>query len=358
MTLTIGIDLGATYSRVAVWHDNRVEVIPNNNASRATPSIVAFAGTRQLIGDSALSQINANPSNTITNAKRQLATNALLHAEFNDNIHTFAAHDVTAAILRALREAAEAYLGACARDAVITVPACFSRAQCRDTQKAAQIAGLNVLQIIRDPVATAMALGHDAYGGQTVMLVDMGGGSLDASVLKFNSTNSSFNVLATAGNSHLGGIDFDNLLLAHILATATTNPLPPSHAIHRLRIACERAKRTLSTATIATVEIDNSSVVHVTRSVFEDLCATLFDQVLDTVKKTLAIAGLHRNKINSVVLVGGSTRIPKLRQMVAGYFGNKPLCTPSDCHDETVVIGAATHAASLSTATTTNSTAI
>ncbi|KAJ2333251.1 Hsp70 chaperone [Coemansia sp. RSA 2681] len=353
MNKAIGIDLGTSYSRVAVWQDSRVEVLPNNHGNRATPSCVAFASSRRLIGDSALRQIEANPENTITNAKRLLGYSQLLRAEYKDEVQTLAAKDIAAALLSELRETAEAYLGTCAKDVVISVPACFTAAQCHATVAAAQLAGLNVLQLINDPTATAFALGHDARHGQTVLVLDMGGGTLDVSLLKFASTGLSFELLATAGSSQLGGMDFDSCLLAHLLPKVTKDVAASPHAIQRLRTACERAKRTLSTATIATIEIDDivenaSFSAQVTRSAFEELCTTLFAQVLEHVEAALANAGIPRSTVDRVVLLGGSTRIPKLRQVVAGYFGNKPLSTPSDNLDETVVVGAATQAAYLS----------
>ncbi|KAJ2741493.1 hypothetical protein GGI20_005151 [Coemansia sp. BCRC 34301] len=360
MNRAIGIDLGTTYSRVAVWHDDRVEVITNSHGSRATPSCVAFASTRRLVGDSALNQIEANPENTITNAKRLLGSSRqLLRAEYEDGIHSLAAKDICAALMSKLRETAEAYLGSCAKDVVISVPACFTRTQCRATLAAAQLVGLNVLQLIKDPIAAVYALDQDAYRGQTVLLLDLGGGTLDVSLLQFASAGSLFEILATAGNPRLGGIDFDNRLLAHLLHLTSTDFAANPRAIQRLRTACERAKRTLSTATIATVEIDNiventNFAARVTRPMFEELCATLFDKVLEPVKAALAKAGIPRSKVDSVVLVGGSTRIPKLRQVIAGYFGNKPLSIPSNCLDEAVVIGAATQAAFLSSSVSDN----
>ncbi|KAJ2036073.1 hypothetical protein H4S03_003882 [Coemansia sp. S3946] len=376
MSKVIGIDLGTTYSRVAVWHDNRVEVIPNNHGNRFTPSCVAFTSSRRLVGDSALSQIEANPENTIINVKRLLGRQLTdpfvqrdtlmvpfkvtgkmrprVEVDYKDMAHTLAPEDIAAALLSELRETAEAYLGTCAKDVVISVPACFTRAQCHATLAAAQLAGLNVLQLINDSTATAYSLDQDA-NNQTVLVLDLGGGTLDVSLLKLGSAGA-FEVLATAGNSHLGGINFDDCLLAYLLAQfhsqhhkdISTNV----RAIQRLRIACERAKRALSTATVATIEIDaivdgTNFTTQITRHKFEDLCASLFGKVLDQVKTVLSASGIPRNKVDKVLLVGGSTRIPKLRQIVAGYFGNKPLCTPDNL-DETVVVGAAIQAAFLS----------
>ncbi|KAJ2810536.1 Hsp70 chaperone [Coemansia furcata] len=376
MSKVIGIDLGTTYSRVAVWHDNRVEVIPNNHGNRFTPSCVAFAGAHQMIGDSALSQLEANPENSIINAKRLLGrqlTDPLvqrdtrmvpfqvvgkgrprIRVEYKDVLQTFMPDDITAALLSDLRESAEAYLGTCAKDVVISVPACFTPAQCHATLAAAQLAGLNVLQLISDATATGYCLDQDA-SNQTALIIDLGGGTLDVSLLQFGSAGS-FEVLATAGNSHLGGIDFDDRLFTHLLALFHSQHdvdiSANTRAIQRLRVACERAKRSLSTATVATIEIDaivdnTNFTAQITRQQLEELCVSLFDQVLKQVKAMLRTSGIPRNKVDKVVLVGGSTRIPKLRQIVAGFFGNTPLSTPDNL-DETVVVGAAVQAAYLS----------
>ncbi|KAJ2735654.1 Hsp70 chaperone [Coemansia sp. BCRC 34962] len=376
MSKVIGIDLGTTYSRVAVWHDSCVEVIPNSHGNRFTPSCVAYASTRQLVGDSALSQIEANPANTIINVKRLLGrspedplvqSDALkvpfkvtgkqhprIRVEYKDLSQTLAPEAVSAALLTELRETAEAYLGTCAKDVVISVPGCFTHAQCHATLAAAQIAGLNVLQLISDSTATAYSLDQDT-NHQTALILDLGGGTLDVSLLRLGPAGS-FEVLATAGNSHMGGIDFDDCLLAHLLAQfhaeSSEDISTNTQAIQRLRIACERAKRTLSTATVATIDIDaivNSInfTAQITRHKFEELCSDLFTQVLEHVKAVVRASGMPRNKVDRIHLVGGSTRIPKLRQVVAGYFGNRPLSTP-DNSEETVVIGAAIQAAYLS----------
>ncbi|KAJ2362818.1 Hsp70 chaperone, partial [Coemansia sp. RSA 2611] len=372
MSKVIGIDLGTTYSRVAVWHDSQVEVIPNSHSNRYTPSCVAYASTRQLVGDPALSQLEANPTNTITNVKRLLGRTLAdpqtqrdslklpfaligtvrprIKVEYNDLSLTLAPEAVSAALLRDLRETAEAYLATCAKDVVISVPACFTPAQCHATLAAAHIAGLNVLQLISDSTATAFSL-DQAASNQTALILDLGGGTLDVSLLRFGPV-ASFEVLATAGDSHLGGIDFDNCLLAHLIAQNSKDISQNTQAIQRLRIACERAKRTLSTATVATIEIDaianNSNFnAQITRHKFEELCADLFAQIMDHVKAVVRASGIHRSKVDRIYVVGGSSHIPKLRQVVAGYFGNRPLST-LDNPEETVAIGAAIQAAYLS----------
>lgn len=376
----IGIDLGTTYSCVGVWQHGNVEIIANDQGNRTTPSYVAFTDTERLIGDAAKNQVALNPSNTVFDAKRLIGRKfddakiqqdlkhwpfkvisdcgkPKIQIEFKGETKRFAPEEISSMVLIKMRETAEAYLGTAIRDAVITVPAYFNDSQRQATKDAGAIAGLNVLRIINEPTAAALAYGLDKNlkGERNVLIFDLGGGTFDVSILTIDE-GSLFEVKATAGDTHLGGEDFDNRLVNHLAEEfkrkykrdITSNP----RALRRLRTAAERAKRTLSSSTEATIEIDAlyegiDFYTRVSRARFEELNADLFRGTLEPVEKALKDAKLDKSSIHDVVLVGGSTRIPKIQSMLQNFFCGKKL-NLSINPDEAVAYGAAIQAAILS----------
>ncbi|CAJ1962047.1 unnamed protein product [Sphenostylis stenocarpa] len=381
----IGIDLGTTYSCVAVWQHNRVEVIPNDQGNRTTPSYVAFTDTQRLLGDAAMNQRCMNPHNTVFDAKRLIGRRfseqsvqqdmklwpfkvvpgirdkPMIAVTYKDEEKHLAAEEISSMVLFKMKEVAEAYLGHAVSDAVITVPAYFSNAQRQATKDAGQIAGLNVLRIINEPTAAAIAYGLDKKewreGEQNVLVFDLGGGTFDVSLVTID--GGMFKVKATVGDTHLGGVDFDNKLVNHLVGffkrrykkDIAENP----KALGRLRSACEKAKRILSSSSQTTIELDSlfggvDLHIIVTRALFEELNKDLFMKCMETVEKCLVEARVEKSQVHEFVLVGGSTRIPKVQQLLKDVFSlngkGRELCKSIN-PDEAVAYGAAVQAAIL-----------
>jgi len=379
MASAIGIDLGTTYSCVGVWKDDRVEIIANDQGNRTTPSYVAFTDTERLIGDAAKNQVAMNPSNTVFDAKRLIGRKysdpvvqsdmkhwpfkviskegdkPFIQVEYKGEIKDFAPEEISSMVLTKMKETAEAFMGKKVTDAVITVPAYFNDSQRQATKDAGKICGLNVLRIINEPTAAALAYGLDkkTKGEQNILIFDLGGGTFDVSLLTID--EGIFEVKATAGDTHLGGEDFDNRMVNHFVAEFKRKYKHDisgnQRALRRLRTACERAKRTLSSQAQASIEIDSlyegiDFYTSITRARFEELCIDLFRSTLDPVEKVLRDSKLDKKSINEVVLVGGSTRIPKVQQLLQEFFNGKEL-NKSINPDEAVAYGAAVQAAIL-----------
>lgn len=376
----IGIDLGTTYSCVGIFQNERVEIIANDQGNRTTPSYVAFTGTERLVGDAAKNQVAMNPTNTVYDAKRLIGRKfsescvqsdlkhfsyyvaasdgdkPVIKAQYKNEDRTFTPEEISSMVLVKMKEIAESYIGKPVTDAVITVPAYFNDAQRASTKDAATIAGLNCLRIINEPTAACIAYGLDANDKheKNVLIFDCGGGTHDVSLLSVD--DGVFEVIATAGNTHLGGEDFDNRLVTHFATEfkrkhkkdLTDN----KRALRRLRTAAEKAKRALSSAATTTLEVDSlydgiDFHTSITRARFEDLCSDLFRSAMEPVEKVLRDAKKGKNDIDEVVLVGGSTRIPKIQEMLSNWFGGKEL-NKSVNPDECVAYGAAVQAAVLS----------
>jgi len=377
--IAVGIDLGTTYSCVGVFQHGKVEIIANDQGNRTTPSYVAFTDTERLIGDPAKNQVAINPTNTIFDAKRLIGRKfdestvqsdmkhwpftvidqggrPKLKVEYKNEDKTFTPEEVSSMVLTKMKETAEAYLGQTLNDAVITVPAYFNDSQRQATKDSGVIAGLNVLRIINEPTAAAIAYGLDKKKGAAecnVLIFDLGGGTFDVSILTIE--EGIFEVKSTAGDTHLGGEDFDNRMVDHFV-----NEFKRKHkkdikgnkrALRRLRTACERAKRTLSASAQANIEIDSlfegiDFYTSITRARFEELCSDLFKGTLEPVEKAMRDAKLDKSSIHDIVLVGGSTRIPKIQKLLQDFFNGKEL-NKSINPDEAVAYGAAVQAAIL-----------
>jgi len=386
MAPAVGIDLGTTYSCVGVFRDDRIEIIANDQGNRTTPSFVAFTDTERLIGDAAKNQVAMNPQNTVFDAKRLIGRKfndpevqadmkhfpfkvvekngkPIIEVQFKGETKQFTPEEISSMVLTKMRETAESYLGGTVTNAVITVPAYFNDSQRQATKDAGLIAGLNVLRIINEPTAAAIAYGLDkkAEGERNVLIFDLGGGTFDVSLLTIE--EGIFEVKSTAGDTHLGGEDFDNRLVNHFVQEfkrkhkkdLTTNP----RALRRLRTACERAKRTLSSSAQTSIEIDSlfegiDFYTSITRARFEELCQDLFRQTMEPVERVLRDAKIDKSSVHEIVLVGGSTRIPKIQRMVGDYFNKEP--NKSINPDEAVAYGAAVQAAILSGDTSSKST--
>ncbi|XP_073305637.1 heat shock cognate 70 kDa protein 2-like [Primulina huaijiensis] len=378
----IGIDLGTTYSCVGVWQHDRVEIIANDQGNRTTPSYVAFTDTERLIGDAAKNQVAMNPVNTVFDAKRLIGRRysdpsvqsdiklwpfkviagpgdkPMIVVSYKGEEKQFSAEEISSMVLVKMKEIAEAFLGTTVKNAVVTVPAYFNDSQRQATKDAGAISGLNVMRIINEPTAAAIAYGLDkkasTSGEKNVLIFDLGGGTFDVSLLTIE--EGIFEVKATAGDTHLGGEDFDNRMVNHFVQEfkrknkkdISGNP----RALRRLRTACERAKRTLSSTAQTTIEIDSlfegiDFYTTVTRARFEELNMDLFRKCMEPVEKCLRDAKMDKSSVHDVVLVGGSTRIPKVQQLLQDFFNGKELCKSIN-PDEAVAYGAAVQAAILS----------
>jgi heat shock 70kDa protein 1/2/6/8 len=375
--------LGTTYSCVGVWMNDRVEIIPNDQGNRKTPSYVAFTNDRRLFGDEAKTQVAMNPANTIYGIKRLIgrrsddpamqadmkywpfkvagernSSRSYIEVEYKGERKQFAPEEGYAMVLGKMKKVAEAYLGRTIKKCVITVPTYYDALQRQAVRNAGTIAGMEVLRIINEPTAAAIAYGLDKKtdGGaeKNVLIFDLGGGSLGVSL--FTIDEGIFEVKATAGDTHLGGEDFDNCLVTHfvgefkkIYKKDITGNL---RAMQRLRTACERAKRNLSAAARTQIDIDSlfegiDFFSKINRDRFEELCADLFHGCLYPVEQVLHDAKMDKSQVHEVVLVGGSSRIPKVQQLLQDFFSGKELCHSINT-DEAVAFGAAVQAAILS----------
>lgn len=379
MNKAIGIDLGTTYSAVGVWQNGNIEIIANDQGNRTMPSYVAFTDTERLIGESAKNQASLNATNTVFDAKRLIGRKItdsaiqedikhwpfkvvggddgkpLINVDYKNENKTFHPEEISSMILVKLKEIADAYLGGGVKDAVITVPAYFNDSQRQATRDAGTIAGLNVMRIINEPTAAAIAYGLDkgSKGEQNVLIFDLGGGTFDVSLLSIE--DGIFEVKATAGDTHLGGEDFDSRMVNHLVTEFKRKHKQDisnnKKTMRRLRTASERAKRTLSSSTNANIEIDSlcdgvDFYTTISRAKFEALCDDLFRGCLDPVEKVLRDAKMDKNSINEIVLVGGSTRIPKIQSLISGFFNGKELNKTIN-PDEAVAYGAAVQASIL-----------
>eukprot|EP01057_Protomagalhaensia_wolfi_P005424 Protomagalhaensia_wolfi_Nauph_80__5423@NODE_591_length_2236_cov_1371_511607_g440_i1_p1_GENE_NODE_591_length_2236_cov_1371_511607_g440_i1NODE_591_length_2236_cov_1371_511607_g440_i1_p1_ORF_typecomplete_len659_score205_08HSP70/PF00012_20/7_8e134HSP70/PF00012_20/2_4e02MreB_Mbl/PF06723_13/2_6e27StbA/PF06406_11/1_1e05StbA/PF06406_11/1_5e03FGGY_C/PF02782_16/1_7e05PilM_2/PF11104_8/0_00019DDR/PF08841_10/0_035DDR/PF08841_10/21FtsA/PF14450_6/1_3e03FtsA/PF14450_6/0_00075FtsA/PF14450_6/7_3e02Actin/PF00022_1 len=376
----IGIDLGTTYSCVGIMKPEGVEIIANDQGNRTTPSYVAFTDSERLIGDAAKNQVAKNPHNTVFDAKRLIGrkfnessvqedmrhwpftvkadsgSKPIIEVEVQGQKKTFHPEEISAMVLGKMRETAEAHVGSKVTNAVITVPAYFNDSQRQATKDAGQIAGMNVLRIINEPTAAAIAYGLDKKGQEgerSVLIFDLGGGTFDVSLLTID--EGIFEVKATAGDTHLGGEDFDNRLVDYCVQEFKrrhkADLSSSARALRRLRTACERAKRTLSSATQASIDIDSlfngeDYSTTITRARFEDLCMDYFRNCLKPVEQVLKDSSISKGQVNEIVLVGGSTRIPKVQQLIQEFFNGKEPCRSIN-PDEAVAYGAAVQAAIL-----------
>ena len=377
--VAIGIDLGTTFSAVGVMRGGKVDIIANDQGNRTTPSYVAFTSEERLIGEPARNQAALNSQNTIFDAKRLIGkryddpqvqndmkhwpfkvtpenNKCVIHAEYMGEQKKFQPEEISSMILTKMKKIAEQYIGETVTDAVITVPAYFNDSQRQATKDAGVIAGLNVLRIINEPTAAAIAYGlnNKSSQEQNVLIFDLGGGTFDVSLLSID--DGIFEVKATAGDTHLGGEDFDSRLVDHFITEFKRKNKQDisknNRALRRLRTACEKAKRTLSSSTSASIEIESLQdgidfYTSITRARFESLCEDLFKNCLRPVEKVIVDSKIDKSNIHQIVLVGGSTRIPKIQNMISDFFNGKELCKSIN-PDEAVAYGAAVQAAILS----------
>jgi len=380
----VGIDLGTTFSCVGVWRQGAVDIIANDMGERTTPSYVSFANGERLIGQAAKNQGARNPHNTIFDAKRLIGRKFIdpivqadiklwpfevkkengktgrpvICVDFNNEKRQFFPEEISSMVLGKMRDTAAAYVGEKIDKAVITVPAYFNDSQRQATKDAGRIANLEVLRIINEPTAAAIAYGLDKQhlDERNVLIFDLGGGTFDVSLLTID--DGVFEVMATAGDTHLGGEDFDNNLVDHCVndfkKKTGKDPRKSARAMRRLRTQCEAAKRTLSSSLRTTIEVDSlfdgeDYTTTITRAKFENLCMSDFKKCMDPVQKVLSDAKISKGDVHDCVLVGGSTRIPKVQELLKQFFNGKQL-NRSINPDEAVAWGAAVQAAVLTNA--------
>ncbi|OMJ73283.1 hypothetical protein SteCoe_28065 [Stentor coeruleus] len=376
----IGIDLGTSYSCVGVWNNGKVEIIPNELGNKTTSSYISFTDTERLIGDAAKNQSIINPENTVFDSKRLIGrmfndltvqadikiwpfrvirgpeNRPQIVVQFKGEEKVFYPEEISAMVLLKMKEIAEAYLGRTVRYAVITVPAYFNNLQRQATKDAGTISGLDVKRIINEPTAAAIAYGYDKTNSdeKIIMIFDLGGGNLDVSILAIQ--NMSFKVMGTSGNTHLGGEDFDNRIVGFCVEDfkikSGIDIKSNNIALRKLKAECEKAKIVISSISQASIEIDSlvegcDYFVVITREKFEEINMDYFIECIYPVEKVLRDTSLNKNQIHEVVLVGGSTRIPKVKQLLQKFFNGKILCDTINL-DEAVAYGAAVQGAILS----------
>lgn len=379
----IGIDLGTTYSCVAVWKDGKVEIIANNLGERTTPSWVSFNDSERIVGHGAKSQSGSNAENTVYDSKRMIGRTfndpavqedmkhwpfkvkkglndkPMISVKYKGETKDFTPEEISAMVLSSMKETAELYLGYPVKRAVVTVPAYFNDAQRRATKDAGVIAGLNIERIINEPTAAAIAYGLDKKDDEerNVLIFDLGGGTLDVSLLTLDS--GLFEVKATSGNTHLGGEDMDHKIMSWCLkefqmknkGVNVDQMMKNKKVLSKLKAACEKAKKTLSAASNAVVEVDSlydgiDFRVSLARAKFEQLCVDEFNKCLAPVEQVLKDAKMSKGQISDIVLIGGSTRIPKIKELLKNYFNGKE--PKQDINpDEAVAYGAAVQGAVL-----------
>jgi heat shock protein 5 len=369
----IGIDLGTTYSCVGIYKNGRVEIIANDQGNRVTPSWVAFTDTERLVGEAAKNQAALNPTNTLYDIKRLIGRRwedptvqrdrkllpftvvnkdgaPYVQVEVGGENKEFSPEQISAIILVKMKEIAEAYLGVPVKRAVITCPAYFNDAQRQATKDAGTIAGLYVERIINEPTAAAIAYGLDEKAEKNILVYDLGGGTFDVSVLTID--NGIFEVIATNGDTHLGGEDFDQRVMEHFFKIwekkSGKDARQDKRAVQKLRREVERAKKVLSSQTQVRIEIEafhggEDFSETLSRARFEEINMDLFKKTLDPVDKVLEDSKLKKHEIDEVVLVGGSTRIPKIQQLLKAHFNGKEPNRGVN-PDEAVAYGAAVQA--------------
>lgn len=382
--IAIGIDLGTTNSCVGYWNNTSVEIIANDEGKRTTPSVVSFGKNERYVGDAAQRQRISNGENTIYEVKRLIGRDfsdplvqkdiknwpfnviemgddkPQVQVTFKGEDRVFRPEEISSMILAKMKRVAESYLGMDIVDAVITVPAYFNDSQRQSTRDAGYIAGLNVLRIIPEPTAAAIAYGLDQkarvnQNELNVLVFDLGGGTFDVSLLSYNREDGIFEVKAISGDTHLGGADIDNILVDYFVNQFKEehgkNLRTSGRAMQKLRNACEKTKCALSSTKFVTLELDSlfdgiDFFPTITRATFEELCKDLFEKCLGPVRQVLYDANMTTYQVDDIVLVGGSTRIPKVQQLLSDFFGGKQLCKEIN-PDEAVAYGAAVQAAIL-----------
>ena len=375
--IAIGIDLGTTFSCVGVYQNGKVEIISNDQGNRTTASYVSFTENERLIGDPAKSSCSINPFNTVYDVKRILGKDFndeklqddLKHFSFtviNDNnkpkiqvnylneVKLFSPQEISAMILSKMKSIAEEYLGCSVTNAVITVPAYFNDTQRQATKDAGLIAGLNVLRIINEPTSAAIAYGLDKNVNKTILIVDAGGGTTDISLLTIE--DGVIEVKATGGDTHLGGEDIDNKIVNYVIEEFKKkykiDLSDNKKALRRIKTVGERAKRTLSSSVQTTIELDSiydgiDLNISLSRAKLESLCSEIFNRILNPIDLVIKDADINKSDIEEIILVGGTTRIPKIQELLSNYFNGKEL-NKSINPDEAVAYGASIQAAILS----------